>query len=624
MAEDCTIRSRLASAAYVVLILSLAWMLYPESFNVGGGGFWMCLDYIREGTLYGGQPYCAQGPVIYYLGYAVDSAFGPLSGAATLPVISLLAHIVIYTTLLQALRRHGLHYPLQYPLLYILLVFRYFGEVSSSLATAFFMVGFWLFYESDDKARNYASIIPFTLAVFTKYSVVLPIAIVMAYSLARHGLTFRAKDWRGSVVPAIHRILSVTLFALSVLGTFLALARIFPNIAAYTIYAHTNQVRGGLLSGFKVMAGERLLSSFGAAILLIVVGWSVIRGWFDRETSIFPLMQVTLLANGVLLLMASGNPKLGEYYILPAAPFLLATMLAVRKRSPALFALLVLGVLVHPSIFPTPLSGPARFWSHDGSEAARMEVGYGLRLIPPQSGYVLTEALPDRMGYVRGLLPQLEQSRIVMIPSGEKGYSLGEGPDWAKELRNLTVINPNESQTHLRLTPQEEAIRADLLAGKYSLVIAGPPSWFTLNEIFRSEEEYMKSYCRLLVPNFEYGGDGMPHTVVHFKDRSQCEDFRNSMIAHYLENFPAICELGQKAQTVVKNAISYDDAEIQTPCDAEYDYRYEAPANQARMEDLFLFLLLLPPGLRTFRIGGRIGRIIYLFVILSWRRIGPC
>ncbi|MFH0861558.1 MAG: hypothetical protein V1875_00875 [Candidatus Altiarchaeota archaeon] len=597
MAKDWTmLKSRLALATYTILILALGLVLFPRSFNAGGGGFWMCLDYLRDGTLYGGQPFCAQSPTIYYAGYLVDSTLGSYFPELTLPAISLVAHIVIFISLASILKRHKLYDPLIYPLLYVLLVFRYFGEAASSLATAFFMVGFVLAYGSNDRNRVLMSTLPFTLAILTKYSVAMPVALVLVYSIIRDGIR-RTSD--GGVSISFEgsgwRVWHLILTAAAVVAAFAALSNFYPDLAAYTIYAHINQVQGGLISGLETMADQWLLSSFGAAILFAGVAWSVYRGFFDRETFVFPLLQVTLIANGLLLLMASGDPKLGEYYLLPVAPFLIAAMLAIRRRSRMAFAIIVVGALVHPAIFHTPLAQPLRTWSHDPAMDAVREVEFGLKIIPSQRGYILMEGPPGHKEYMRKLWPQLDESRIDMITEGGRGFSQGEGPDWAHQLRGLVNITANFSQAYGKLSPQEMTLRSDLVAGKYSLIVAGPPSWFSIMNVVNSAPEPMESYCTAYVPNFQYRGDGRVYTTLFFKDRQQCAMFKNLMIAYYQYNFEGICGLGRKAANSVRQVIAWGGAEVPFSCGAESDYAYSADTpNRAQWLDLLLFALILP------------------------------
>ena len=75
----------------LVLLIVFTYITYAvplEPIEVGSG-FWMCLDYIREGTLYGGQLFCAQLPFLYYYGYLVMVLFGVES-------VDMILHITCY------------------------------------------------------------------------------------------------------------------------------------------------------------------------------------------------------------------------------------------------------------------------------------------------------------------------------------------------------------------------------------------------------------------------------------------------------------------------------------------------------------------------------------------------
>ena len=82
---------------------------------------------------------------------------------------------------MQLLALLGHHHLSLYPLLYMLMVYRFMGDVTSMLGAAFFIVGFWLFYECEGRLRVWGSAVAFTLAILTKYMAAAPIAITVAY-----------------------------------------------------------------------------------------------------------------------------------------------------------------------------------------------------------------------------------------------------------------------------------------------------------------------------------------------------------------------------------------------------------------------------------------------------------
>jgi hypothetical protein len=383
-------------ALYVIVLLVLLWYLWPSTFGIGGGGWWVCLDYVSKGTLYGGQPYCAQGPVIYYVGYAFDEAFGWIHTDLPLAILSIASNAIIFIITKKILRREGLYHPYLYPLLYALMVYRFMSDVTSMLSSAFFIVGFWLFYGYEGRYRLWGSGSAFTLAIFTKYMAALPIAITIAYVVFfREGIRFKGSKngTRAFVDPERFRIKDAAAVGTFFLLMFLFMNLYFPNLREYTLEGHSDQVKGNMMSAISYQIEKRSLNSVATVIIFITLGYLMIKGLFDARKLVFPLTQITLPIIGLMFIRVGNvlDTKIGTHYMLPVYPLLLVTYMAVWYRSRKVFTLLVLVTMIYPSIFGSPLLEASRMWFEEKKAASIAAIQYGLHFIPPQQGYVLTE-----------------------------------------------------------------------------------------------------------------------------------------------------------------------------------------------------------------------------------------
>ena len=147
-----TKKSRVHPARLLVWICLFALFIWlssanlPADFNIGGGGDWNCIDYVREGTLYGGQPYCSQGPVIYYLFYGLEAVFGSSHPLALLWLMILSTNAIVYILLGRILKETGVYHPELYSLMYLLTVYRVMNDPPSVLANCLFIIGFYALY----------------------------------------------------------------------------------------------------------------------------------------------------------------------------------------------------------------------------------------------------------------------------------------------------------------------------------------------------------------------------------------------------------------------------------------------------------------------------------------------
>lgn len=57
------------------LLYSLQWLWYPSYQAPAIQHQDICMDYLKEGRLYGGDPYCFQGPFVYILIFLFDFVF---------------------------------------------------------------------------------------------------------------------------------------------------------------------------------------------------------------------------------------------------------------------------------------------------------------------------------------------------------------------------------------------------------------------------------------------------------------------------------------------------------------------------------------------------------------------
>lgn len=190
-----TVHACYAKQKRLCFILLIGIFFLIVSYMVGNGTnepyqkrHYVCFKFISEGTLYGGQPYCADGPVIFYLGYP----FYIWGGEEFLQIAFFILRIMINThivfLLYSILRKEVKTDPLK---TIIVLLFFYVGWIyfiidnapETLLATYFLLCGVYLLFYSTYHFRNGIAQILFMLAFFSKITSLLVIVSITLFFL---------------------------------------------------------------------------------------------------------------------------------------------------------------------------------------------------------------------------------------------------------------------------------------------------------------------------------------------------------------------------------------------------------------------------------------------------------
>jgi hypothetical protein len=603
------LRGALTSAAVVLTTLYLAWTLLPADFVIGGGGWWMCLDYVGAGTLYSGQPYCAQGPVIYYLGYLLRLFFGDRLLIYAFWAVVLSANAVIYLILRRILTHQSLYHPQVFGILYILMVFRFMSDITSTVATCMFIAGYYLLCHARSRHGGVLAGAALALAIFTKYTTVLPAVILLVSCLAMR--TLRPLHLKGvgiSIRPVFQKqaILDFIWAVIAIMTSFIILRQMHPLLVKYTVAAQTDLISRDILGKMAALLGNMSLNTAATAVILATLAYCVLRGFFGRDTLIFPLMQLTLVLHGLLFVLTFGVTQVGSSYFLPVYPFLAASYMAVRAKSNRIFTLLVLVTLVFPSIYGSPITDATRQEFDKEAAKAVRAMEYGLRFIPPQKGLVLVEGYGGYSERFREYGSRIDPEKVVVIPTRESGYTVHEDPSWAPKLRDEIGISGTKSP-YDGLTDKEKALQSEILAGRYSLIVVGPPSWSVSFRVLSGIAGYMNdNYCTVYVPNYQYMGVGRSYTALYFQDRGDCEKMKGDLRGYYTANFNSLCGIGENSDKIVKMVASWDGYEIPYCCGIPQTPKYSPQEkDRARLQDLILALILYLPTYWALRLFGK-------------------
>lgn len=150
----------------------------------------ICLEFLEQGTLYGKQPFCLQGPVLYMSGYLLKTFFGPenLQSASKI-VHSLFMIASFYVFLLIFWKEAGKKKWITPLILYLaFLWYPSLSHLEMSLAVFFLLVGYYFLFHSQVRMKELFAGLFFSFSLLAKLS---SVYLVIAFMLLKWWQIFR-------------------------------------------------------------------------------------------------------------------------------------------------------------------------------------------------------------------------------------------------------------------------------------------------------------------------------------------------------------------------------------------------------------------------------------------------
>jgi hypothetical protein len=471
------------------------------------------------------------------------------------------------------------------------MVLRFINEVTSPLAAALFLIGFYLLYYSSER-NKFLCIIPFTVAVFTKYTVLPPLGIILAYYMY-----LRLTD--SSEREKIRSIMPVTLALVVISVSFILLMTIYPDFINYTFSGHGNLVKPSLLEAFDYIITERSLEMAAAALMFTVFAYAGLKRYFNKDDGVFLAAQLSLLFVTALFILAKNGIGIGTQYPLPTYPLTLAAIMMVLKSSKKLFTIIFISCFIFPSFFYSPFHDLTRVGYIRSNDNTKTLIEYGLHYIPSQDGLLLMEGPPEVLDILKDYDIPIHPSETYLINPGQKGFSGYEDSHWAKNLRIITDVDMNGSDAYEYLTDEEREISDMLVAEKFSAILMGPPAWATIGRVLRENIRMVsKEYCLIYIPNFLYEGrGGLQYSTLLLDDDEKCKIMKVAIVNYYGEKYDFLCELGERPYNVVDQAMKRNGILVKHPgCNNTNEYLFDTiKSHQLTLWDILLTLVLILP-----------------------------
>lgn len=573
--------------AFFALVLLSHLYLMPLWENHLGGGLDFCATYLTEGVLYGGQPYCNQAPLTYYLLLPIYLVFGSRLWIGLLLVKVALLYL-IYLKCLRYCSLAGSKSRLFDSFLFVLVVYPLsFNHFEMLFSTLFFLLGFETQFLGDRGGKPLVAGVFYSLSFFVKYSVAYAVAgvfLIRAYEIILSKKPSQIRD-------------------LILMGApFMALACILylmhPSFITYSIL--------GQISDPPIMlfdAVELLFFSFNvhAVSLIIYISLSMYLlsqpkiAQAHKPFVIVPLISLPLIVISMSRAWAFYHPPL--YYGIQVAPLLIAASYMFKRLDLNLWAAFVVVVLVYPGVYGSTLLAVERHeFFKGGLNDLTYLVGSGLGSLPQPKLGLLFESGRDDVGYIDSYGAKSFFQRYGWdvgdaggryIYSGDE-FVGAEDPYWAKKLRSLTNVTAPSHQAFETLSDKESEIAGELADGRYDVVLTTGMSWVVLQRIEKKlPNSTLSSYCGFMIPDFSQRGLGRSHMFILYANKSLCKPSIKAMADHYVSVFDEICSGSERAALVVKGVLERDGVILHKNCNSGAELTFDM-INSLNIWDILL------------------------------------
>ncbi len=549
------------------------------------GGWQICLDYLSEGTLYGGQPYCNQAPLIYYLGLSVRMIFG--EDGMWIGFLAIKVAALVYILRMILLMSDKLE--CRDDFLAIALFLMIFLPISSTkpsalLSSAFLLWGLDLMMFK--RKPSFAGV-AFSIALMFKYTSIFPIALAVIMR-ANRGLK---KNLEQCLDQAGQLAIPSVIFSLFFLYAH-------DHFIEYSILAQIIKPHTDLAGGLWIIISSG--SSHAIALLACIIGfgyyflWGGIKGW-RREIIAYPLICLPIIILSLTKTYALYHTP--RHYGLQLYPLLILSALMIIKKKRLVTIALVSLVLLYPGVDGQNILVTAKEKYNAGQmDALKIKVMSGLGKVPaPEKGLLFESSSQEieeinRQGaqkYFQKYGWEVKSKDNTFITPREFKYPV---PDsyWYPRLQTLVNITFKMNQSVLKGSSDvEKEMMEDIEGGRYDVIMFTAKSWREITKVTEDlSEDMQKHLCYLYIPDFTHEGWGRDFGIMMYSNLSKCIIGEKEMTKHYSQILPEICRMNPRAGEIVISVMKKHENKLGYICAT-------GPADRVEKERIEMIDILL-------------------------------
>jgi len=554
--------------------------------------WYVCIEYLENGELYGGHPGCAQGPVIFYFGYLYKILFGapqedPFHSAIFFTMIGIA--LVSFFLIIKTLRHYG-YRDIFLPWFIFIILVSMDPKIDHWLPMIFFFSGFYILYILDWKHKEYISAVLFSLSIATKTTTLVPLAFLLTHYTFSSGIV---KYEKKSFVISKEKLLKFIKVPVIILTFILLITAYYPNIIVYAFLIHMKQYPSiSLLEVFK-----RAFFTFEVRNYFIYAIIGLMGYFFLKTKKIYYLitsvplylLTLSLLKNGILI---GRYLRANIYYclILVFFPIAFTAMKYDFKKYLPNKKYVYYSILIILFIWPSYITGVASRTIEETviseyeenieiRDFLQKQIMGVLSVVPEQNGKILFEYdgdIKDHLEKMDATFKDLEITNPDYTYYGERQFYdhwtaiplkrlLGKQyDDWLKN-------HPPKNMAESGMADLENEFRSL----SFSLIIEGPPRWVvSMNLLQENVDTLQSNYCAIIIPDYNYVEPaGRHHRTLYFLNRTHCLIMLNNSINYYANVFESICEIDQYvANNIVLGVLSMNGLSFNQACSSGADW----------------------------------------------------
>jgi hypothetical protein len=634
---------------WVLLILVLGFLLYKTTEYFGVIGYretWsICIDYMKDGVLWTGQPHCEGAIVPFYIISFLDALVGREYVQFATFLFSTIISGIFFWIFIKVVKEEIKESSILLPALLfgVLFYINMVTNIEAVLNSFFFFLAYFVLFHKEYKCKYYLCGTFLLLAILSKINVIVPIAFLLTwhvYTQMTKEETERTWEERIKRIRITPYIKIATPIALG-----LGLCTImYEKFWMYSWHIFTNQtIALSVIETIKEMVfiniNEVILTYIPLTFIAILATYL-----FWKEKKFYALIGgPCLLISMFTITRAFGiDFVVGTKYYSVIFPFTILVLLQLRKLwtttpKKQLYQAAMLLILIFPALY----IGPLQF--HDDlsyvdsfnildrltetwqeKDEFVKQIHYGYSVIPELDGKILMEhedaGLRRMLISIGANIPEEKQEVL------SKRYMASHPDVWGYpryvELLGDELIEDPDAKEDLNEKEREIIERVD--NGEFSLIIIGPPEWAITDKIIlNSNLQEQEGACQIYIPNNVWlTYDGWHYSKFIFSKTKYCTELIENMATYFAENFSDICSKDKETANSIGDTLRMNPIDFPLWCmegGSALEY-YKNNKGIKRIELVVVLTLIALPFILQFVRGGRreknICKIVLFIIIL--------
>lgn len=568
----------------ITLFLTTTWY-YQDVLNNWTGYYtrWMpCLDFIKEGTIYTGQPFCESGgPPLFFIPYFIREIVGSNLFQPAMIVVGILIHAVILYLLLKIIKKEVKNAGWFLPsFMYILIVYLPTTKRFETMLTLLFLIsGFYVLLYKKTKYKHMITGVLFGLSILSKPSALVPVGFIILANLFKE----KVIEWKNKKIRInIKKEHIINTLWLGI-PTLLFIAYFRLKYKFFFIYYILNLTKQEHATSYFYAIKSIIflnINTMSPIAVAVLVSIAVATYGFVRYRKLHAFLggPVQLILFTMIVKSFSIN-IINERYWALLSPFFIITFVELYQKAKenkeaflrTILCTALIIILIYPSLYTNPLNkgDPLTEYTTFGKQKLEFirELHYPYQIIPPQEKILFEHSYDGAKEFFElyDVSVPLSDTELITRKKSTGTPDMYSLPRYVELLGDNLIYNPNEDE----LSIGEEEFITKINAGEYTFIHAGPPEWVSTNRLLSQSKINELGYCAVVVPsNVWLTKPGMHQAQFIFKDVEHCKIVLTKMIQYYEQNIDSICKKDQFSAEMIIGAIKANSIEFNKTCNS--------------------------------------------------------